>query len=184
MGKRGKYRPSERKLFRKRHYDIYVDGSPGPVDEKAHSAWGMSVFKDRRFLFARSGLIERRCTNNAAEIEALIQGLVYAAGLPKGSGATVWSDSRYVVNGVSSVFRIAAAGFKRNGKTVPNVKLWRIVFSLMAEGELAGRVAVRWLRGHAGIPGNEIADKLAGETSSCGKTRFKKAWDGKTNLYC
>ena len=119
--------------------NIYTDGScegnPGP------GGWGAIVEEDgqSRELSGR----EARTTNNRMEITAAIKGL---EATPEGSSVTLHSDSRYLVNTMTR-------GWKRN----VNTDLWERLDALVA-----GRsVTWQWVRGHAGHPQNERADRLA-----------------------
>ena len=119
--------------------NIYTDGScisnPGP------GGWAAVVEDDGR----RQELsgYEPRSTNNRMEILAAIRGL---EATPVGAEVTVHSDSEYLVMSVTR-------GWKRNA----NKDLWA-----MLDEEMSKRTAHwRWIRGHAGHPQNEAADRLA-----------------------
>ncbi len=120
--------------------DIYTDGSclknPG-----GPGGWAAIVAEngEKRSL---SGS-EPRTTNNRMEMAAAIGGL---ESVPPNSVVTVHSDSQYLVNTMT-----------RNWKRRVNTDLWERLDSLVA-----GRtVRWRWVRGHAGHPLNEEADKIA-----------------------
>ncbi len=94
-------------------------------------------------------------TNNRMELLAVIVGL--EALKNPGCKVTVYSDSKYVVDAVSKgwVFQWVKKGFK--GKK--NVDLWKRFLQVYAKHE----VKFQWVKGHANIPGNELADRLAVE---------------------
>ena len=116
--------------------EIYTDGAclgnPGP------GGWGAVIIEDgiKRTL---SGADEST-TNNRMEMLAVIQGL---ASVPESEPVTVFSDSQYVVNTMTR-------GWKRKA----NLDLWDRLDAEVA----AHRVEWRWVRGHAGDPGNEEVD--------------------------
>ena len=119
--------------------EIYTDGAclgnPGP------GGWAAIVAEDgsKRALHGR----EERTTNNRMEVLAVIKGL---EALPESAEATVFSDSRYVVNTMT-----------RNWKRNANNDLWA-----MLDAEVGKRkVKWQWVKGHAGNPLNEEADALA-----------------------
>ena len=132
--------------------EIYTDGAcsgnPGP------GGWGVLILKD--------GTEERMCggepgtTNNRMELMAAIKALEAFA---PGTSITLYTDSTYVKNGVTSWI----AGWKRNGwktaarKPVKNQDLWEPLDAL-ATGRA---VTWKWVKGHAGDAGNEEADRLA-----------------------
>ena len=124
--------------------DIYTDGSsignPGP------GGWAAVILEggSKRSVHGRHG----RTTSNRMEILAAIEGL---RALPEAAEVTVHSDSQYVVNTMT-----------RNWKRNANQDLWERL-----DAEVARRkVEWRWVRGHAGNPMNEEADRLANREAS------------------
>jgi ribonuclease HI len=99
---------------------------------------------------------EADTTNNRMELTAVIRAL---EALKRPTRVQVYTDSQYVQKGISEWIR----SWKRRGwktadkKPVKNVDLWQQL------DELAARHAVEWhwVRGHAGHPENERADRLA-----------------------
>jgi ribonuclease HI len=131
---------------------IYADGAcrgnPGP------GGWGawMKSGAHERELFGGEPLT----TNNRMELTAVIEAL---AALKRPSVVTVYTDSSYVKDGITSWIR----GWKARGwrtadnKPVKNIELWQRLDALNA----GHKVQWRWVKGHAGDPGNERADRLA-----------------------
>ena len=72
---------------------------------------------------------------------------------------TIHTDSQYVKNGIETWIH----GWKKNGwktaakQPVKNEDLWRALDEQVARHT----VQWRWVKGHAGNPGNERADQLA-----------------------
>ena len=132
---------------------VYTDGAcsgnPGP------GGWGVLIEGDppRRL----SGG-EAATTNNRMELQAAIEAL---SAFPEGAALRVHTDSQYVKNGVTSWVH----GWKRNGwktaarKPVKNQDLWQALDALAT----VRAVEWAWVKGHAGHPGNEEADRLANE---------------------
>ena len=120
-------------------FDIYTDGScsgnPGP------GGWAAVIEHDGEKSRLSGG--ERSTTNNRMEIMAAIKGLEAA---PLGATAVVHSDSEYLVKTMTK-------GWKRN----VNRDLWEQLDLAVAKRN----VDFRWVRGHAGHPQNEEADRLA-----------------------
>ena len=119
--------------------DIYTDGSclgnPGP------GGWGALLVEGTTSREMGGG--DPRTTNNRMEITAAIEGLKET---PRNSAVTIHSDSEYLVKTMT-----------RNWKRRKNVDLWVELDSLVAER----RVQWRWVKGHAGHPGNELVDSIA-----------------------
>jgi len=131
---------------------IYTDGAckgnPGP------GGWGA---------WLRAGTHEKELwggetltTNNRMELTAVIEALTV---LKPGTQVVLHTDSEYVKNGITTWIH----GWKARGWTtaarqpVKNVDLWQRLDALSRQH----RVDWRWVRGHAGDPGNERADQLA-----------------------
>ena len=131
---------------------IYADGAcrgnPGPG---GWGAWLKSGAHEKEIFGG-----EKLTTNNRMELTAVIQAL---ATLQKRCSVTVYTDSSYVKDGITKWIH----GWKARGwttadkKPVKNVELWQRLDELNA----AHSVQWRWVKGHAGDPGNERADRLA-----------------------
>ncbi len=99
---------------------------------------------------------DKATTNNRMEMLAVIEALNALKGP---SRITLHVDSTYVKDGLTKWIH----GWKRNGwktaakKPVKNQDLW------MAMDEACQRhdITWKWVKGHAGDPGNEKADELA-----------------------
>ncbi|GJL94162.1 MAG: ribonuclease H [Hyphococcus sp.] len=131
---------------------IYTDGAcsgnPGP------GGWGFVIFSEEDPIERYGG--ERETTNNRMEMMAVIEAL---KSLEKDIPVQLFTDSQYVKNGINDWIH----GWKRNGwktaskKPVKNKDLWLEIDALV-EGR---DIDWRWVKGHAGDPGNERADELA-----------------------
>jgi len=131
---------------------IYADGAcrgnPGPG---GWGAWLKSGVHEKE-LFGG----EKLTTNNRMELTAVIEAL---ASLKRRCRVVIYTDSEYVRNGITTwIHNWKERGWKTaDRKPVKNVELWQRL------DELAGghEVTWRWVKGHAGDPGNERADRLA-----------------------
>jgi ribonuclease HI len=131
---------------------IYTDGAckgnPGP------GGWGawLKSGPHEKELFGG----EAQTTNNRMELRAVIEAL---AALKSRANVVVYTDSAYVKNGITAwIHGWKAKGWRTaDGKPVKNVELWQQLDRLAA----AHAVTWRWVKGHAGDPGNERADALA-----------------------
>ena len=127
-------------------------GNPGPGGWGAILRYG-SVEKDM------SGG-EPLTTNNRMELMAAIRAL---DALKRPSHVTLSTDSRYVMDGLTKWLK----GWQRNGwktaskQPVKNADLWR---ELVAAAE-PHRIDWQWVKGHAGHPDNERADRLASDAA-------------------
>jgi len=131
---------------------IYTDGAckgnPGP------GGWGawLSTGEHEKELFGG----ERQTTNNRMELTAVIEALT---SLKRSCDITIYTDSEYVRKGITEWIH----GWKTRGwktadrKPVKNADLWQRLDALRD----LHHVDWRWVKGHAGDPGNERADALA-----------------------
>ncbi|HMO47213.1 MAG TPA: ribonuclease HI [Rubrivivax sp.] len=131
---------------------IYTDGAckgnPGP------GGWGawLRSGEHSKELFGGEPLT----TNNRMELTAPIQAL---ASLNQACTVTIYTDSQYLRNGISTWIH----GWKARGwrtadhKPVKNIDLWQRLDELASRH----RVEWRWVKAHDGDPGNERADQLA-----------------------
>jgi ribonuclease HI len=142
--------------------EIFTDGAckgnPGP------GGWGAVI---------RSGPHEKEIsggepltTNNRMELLAAIRAL---EALKRPCEVVLWTDSIYVRDGISKWIH----GWRRNGwktadrKPVKNAELWQELLDAAAPH----KIDWRWVKGHAGHPENERADRLACDAAM----RFAKA---------
>ena len=132
--------------------EIYSDGAcrgnPGP------GGWGVLLRYNGQEKELWGG--EADTTNNRMELMAAIRAL---EALKRRSRVRVYTDSLYVMKGISSWIK----DWKRRGwrtadkKPVKNEDLWRRLDELAAQHDIEWH----WVRGHAGHPENERADRLA-----------------------
>ncbi len=132
------------------HTDGACSGNPGP------GGWGALLeWRDHRKEICGG---ESWTTSNRMELTAAIRAL---GALHRPSPVILFTDSKYLRQGITSWIH----RWKTNGWTtaarqpVKNADLWRELDSLIARH----KVDWRWVKGHAGIPGNECADQLAHE---------------------
>jgi ribonuclease HI len=132
--------------------EIYTDGAcrgnPGP------GGWGVLLIAGKHQKTMHGG--DPETTNNRMELTAAIEALNALKGH---SSVILHTDSKYVMDGIKEWM----PNWKKRGwktaakKLVKNKDLWQ------ALDEAAGRHEIdwRWVKGHNGNPGNEMADELA-----------------------
>jgi ribonuclease HI len=134
--------------------EIYTDGAcrgnPGP------GGWGAVLSSGEHVKELRGA--EPQTTNNRMELTAAIRAL---AALKRPCSVALYTDSQYVRKGITEWLPQWKARDWRTAdkKPVKNVDLWQ---SLEREIE-RHRIEWHWVKGHAGVPGNERADRLANE---------------------
>jgi len=136
---------------------IYTDGAcinnPGP------GGYGVVIKNGKKTEELSGGY--RMTTNNRMELMACIVGL---SALKKPLSVILFSDSKYVVDGISKGWakRWQSNGWMRT-KTEPavNPDLWEQLLKLCGKHD----VRFQWVRGHAGNEGNERCDELASKAA-------------------
>lgn len=139
-------------MMNRSHVEIWTDGAckgnPGL------GGWGALLRQGPHEKTLYGG--ESGTTNNRMELMAVIQAL---KALKRPCRVTVHTDSQYVQKGMTEWL----TNWKRRSwrtadkKPVKNADLWQELDSAVGRHELEWR----WVRGHAGDPGNERADELA-----------------------
>jgi len=127
-------------------------GNPGP------GGWGALM----RFGGTEKELSgsENPSTNNRMELMAAIRAL---EALKKPCRVKLSTDSRYVMDGLTKWIH----GWRKNGwktadrKPVKNAELWQRLLDAAAPH----RIEWLWVKGHAGHPDNERADRLASDAA-------------------
>lgn len=123
-------------------------GNPGP------GGWGVFMRWGDRTKEMCGG--EVSTTNNRMELTAVIEAL---RAIKRPVPMTIFLDSQYVRNGIEKWMD----GWKKkgwrtaSGSAVKNVDLWQALEDLIARHDIEWE----WVKGHAGIEGNEKADELA-----------------------
>jgi ribonuclease HI len=102
---------------------------------------------------------ERDTTNNQMELMAAIKAL--EAIKSSSIAIELYTDSKYVMTGINEwIVNWKAKGWKTaNKKSVKNVALWKRLDVLNRQHN----VEWRWVKGHSGDSGNEMADTLANQ---------------------
>jgi ribonuclease HI len=140
---------------------IYTDGAC--LDNgtpRARAGFGVAC-SDRLNMW---GKVPGRATNQRAELFAGIVALTAARDV---DCVEIKTDSEYLCLSISDPSRLqtwARNGWKTKAKTtVANCDLWRPVVSLLSERAQMkmSKVVFTHVKGHSGIPGNELADELA-----------------------
>ena len=144
--------PPVRAPIRRPQVTIYTDGAckgnPGP------GGWGAWLRSDGHEKELCGG--ENGTTNNRMEMTAVIEAL---ASLKRTCDVVLYTDSEYVKNSITTwIHGWKARGWKTAAKQpVKNVELWQRMDALSQ----LHKIEWRWVKGHAGDPGNEKADALA-----------------------
>ncbi len=131
--------------------DGACSGNPGP------GGWG-ALIKFEDGTIEEFGGHEQKTTNNRMELLAAIIILKKLKNLPRHPNLKIKTDSKYLINGLSSWMD----NWKRknwhtsSGKPVLNQDLWKELDIVRLND-----VSLEYVKGHSGDPDNERADQIA-----------------------
>ena len=143
--------------------NIYTDGAcvgnPGP------GGWAAIIIKENKKKELFGG--EKLTTNNRMELTAAIRGLEYCHSeegeQPSLKEIKIYTDSIYLKEGITVwIEKWEKNNWKTSDKkNVKNIDLWKKLKELTKPI----RVEWCWIKGHSGDPMNDLADKLAKEST-------------------
>ncbi|UYG09208.1 ribonuclease H family protein [Halomonas sp. M4R1S46] len=140
--------------------EIYCDGACEPNPGDAGS--GMAIYRNGTLAELWYGLHNPRGTNNTAELNALHQALRMAREeVARGASVRIHCDSTYSINAITKW----ASGWKKrgwkkaDGQAIKNPEIIQPTHALYES--LASAVTIAHVKGHAGVEGNELADRMA-----------------------
>lgn len=136
---------------------IYTDGSY--LSSRDAGGYAALLEHDGNYAYVGGGEIET--TNNRMELKAVIYGL---DALIVPCDVLVYTDSQYTMFGFTKKW--VHAWKRRKWKTatgadVKNQDLWQQLYDLVYNQ--GHTVKFKWVKGHAGNPGNEFCDQKARE---------------------
>ena len=155
-----------------RGLEIYCDGAcqgnPG------EAASGLAIYgRDRAHPTLIYGDYNPRGTNNTAELNALYKALLLASEYEGDASVTILSDSKYSIDCITTwAYGWKRNGWKKKGGEIKNLKIIRQAHSLYEE--LKSSITIRYVKGHAGIEGNELADRMALKAIEHRATQYRK----------
>lgn len=136
--------------------EIYTDGATrGNGKKDAEGGFGVVVYQDGKIINAYSKMCVGT-TNNREELKAIIWAIQNYGHLTP----IVYSDSSYSVNTFNQWMNSwKAKGWVKSDKKIPeNLDLIKLYDIIKSNGK---KIDLRYIKGHSGFEGNELADKLA-----------------------
>ncbi len=170
-------RGSEKAPLSNKNFDvqIYCDGAAMPNPGKSGS--GIAIYRKGILAELWYGLYNPKGTNNTAELNALHQALLAAKkNMDSGTKVQILCDSQYAINCIT----VWAYDWKRRGwtKKTGEIKNLAIIQDTHALYEkIKMEVVVSHIKAHAGIEGNELADRMTVFAIDRKKSKFSRYED-------
>lgn len=153
---------------------VFTDGSAYP-NPKGRGGW--AFYASRKGVHTFRYGFSKKATNNSMELTAIIRALEY---VPAGERSTcpfvIYTDSNYCLKALTvwSKDWIQSGWRTSTGKKVKNKELIERAVALIARHETCRPFEIRWVRGHSGIPENEMVDLKANEARRGQITNWKE----------
>ncbi len=137
--------------------EIYCDGACSNNPGKAGS--GLAVYDGTKKPILLYGKYEIMGTNNIAELNAFFKALNIAS-KAKCDEITIFSDSKYSIDCITKwAYSWKAKGWSKKGGEIKNLELIKEAHEFYEK--IKDKIQIKHVKGHAGIEGNELADRMA-----------------------
>ena len=151
---------------------IYTDG--GCIGNPGPGGYGVVLLYGEHRKELSGGF--KKTTNNRMELLACIKGL---EALKEGCSVTLYSDSKYVVDGISKGWarRWQKNNWIRDRKTgakAINPDLWQRLLELIDRH----KINMCWVKGHTGDKENEACDQLANSAARSNPAQVDTGYKG------
>ena len=137
---------------------IFCDGACSGNPGNAGS--GLAIYEGKELPTLIYGDYEERGTNNTAELNALYKAMQIASNVNCKNMIEICSDSKYSIECITNwAYGWKARGWKKKGGDIKNLALIQKMHALYEE--LKDKINILHVKGHAGVEGNELADRMA-----------------------
>jgi ribonuclease HI len=148
----------EKKNDEEEHIKIYCDGACSGNPGNAGS--GLAIYSNKKNPVLLYGAYEEEGTNNIAELNALHQALLIARQTNSDNIISIYSDSKYAIDCITTwAYSWKKNGWSKKGGEIKNLEL--IIEAHTLYEKLKTKIEINHVKGHAGIEGNELADRMA-----------------------
>lgn len=158
--------------------EIYTDGSSNPKTNLA-AGWAFVImpFSEGLPHHVYFGHLPPPSTNNIAEMLGVLNSmkLLYnfsgkgSKSIPK---AIIYSDSQYVLKGLLEW----RSKWEYEGMPEKNVSYWYELFETHDLLKTVCDISFKWVKGHSGISGNELADEWCGNAKRDSNFSINNNW--------
>ena len=146
--------PKEEEEFIKIYCDGACSGNPG------NAGSGLAIYSNKKNPVLLYGAFEEEGTNNIAELNALHQALIIAKQTSSDNIISIFSDSKYAIDCITTwAYSWKKNGWSKKGGEIKNLELIKESHNLFLQ--LKDKIEINHVKGHAGVEGNELADRMA-----------------------
>jgi ribonuclease HI len=158
-------------MVNRKNLKIYCDGACSGNPGNAGS--GLAIYEGKDFPTLIYGDYEELGTNNTAELNALYKALDVASNVNCENIIEICSDSKYSIECITNwAYGWKAKGWKKKGGEIKNLALIQKAHALYEE--LKDKINILHVKGHAGVEGNELADRMAVYTIISKSVEYQK----------
>ena len=148
---------------------IYCDGACSGNPGNAGS--GLAIYSNKKNPVLLYGAFEEDGTNNIAELNALYQALIIARQSNSKNIISIYSDSKYSIDCITLwAYGWKAKGWTKKGGEIKNLELIKEAHQLYER--LKDKIEIKHVKGHSGVEGNELADRMAVHTIKAKNKEF------------
>ena len=143
---------------------IYIDGScRGNGSKNSKGGFGIVIFDENRNLIDAYQEQFENVTNNQMELKAFLKTFELLNTRYKNQQATIYSDSAYCINILSSWIHKWSKNNWKNSKneTIKNLDIISSLYEYYNINFFINQIYIIKVDGHKGMIGNELADALA-----------------------
>ncbi|RBQ30969.1 ribonuclease HI [Arcobacter sp. FW59] len=142
----------------KEHIKIYCDGACSGNPGNAGS--GLAIYSNNKNPVLLYGAFIENGTNNIAELNALFQALIIASQTISENIISIFTDSKYAIDCITTwAYSWKKNGWSKKGGEIKNLELIQEAHYLYEK--LKNKIEIIHVKGHSGIEGNELADRMA-----------------------
>ncbi|MDO9304701.1 MAG: ribonuclease H family protein [Sulfuricurvum sp.] len=137
---------------------IYCDGAC--INNPGNAGSGLTIYNGNEKPILLYGFYEEYGTNNTAELNALYKALTIAATTKNSGEITIFSDSQYSIDCISKwAYSWKSKSWTKKGGEIKNLEIIKLAHAIY--DSIKDRIILKHVKGHAGIEGNELADRMA-----------------------
>ena len=145
-------------MVNRKNLKIFCDGACS--GNPGESGSGLALYEGKEFPTLIYGEYVKEGTNNTAELNALFKALEISANVNCQSKIEICSDSKYGIECITNwAYGWKSKGWKKKGGEIKNLEIIKKAHTLYEE--LKEKIVIKHVKGHAGVEGNELADRMA-----------------------